>query len=585
MCGGTMGSTALSVRDFERVLADEVPEIAREHSWDFNKEAERGFAFQLWFANVVAAYEQTFDTEPGDALLMARDLGADLVFDDETNQHLLVCQCKYQGRSKKSPVVESEVRDFFRRHDSFMQRSWVQKHGSPAAIDALGDYDEKIKSGYSVRFYFVSTGDASPRIEEVVSQINEDYRVRQIPVSCELLDFARIKDYYVRSRSLEASIPDEITMDLPSGRYMEKNDPYPTVVAILRGNALRNLYKRHKESLFAFNIRNYLGNRGINAEIVRTANERGQDFFYFNNGVSAICTDYSLEKGRLVARGFQVINGAQTVGALNKARENGEVEVLFRLTKAESVKTERGFNRDVIKYNNTQNLIKVSDFRSNDPIQLWLERRLLEQKATGPMRKVRYARRRGSNKGVGQAIRLEDLAKIRYAFLVEPTEIHAAPKRLWTMTEDGGLYESAFGLNGKLVELWPEMTYRETLLAIALFLRIVDEARALATENEDLKYVARLKFHLLALAGEFVRARYLENERAALVSSEQGFGRMWDDYWDPAFAVVDGAYEDAHDQDVTTFAFVRSAERWQRMKSQFEKRLAARRVSGRRRRT
>jgi hypothetical protein len=49
--------------------------------------------------------------------------------------------------------------------------------------------------------------------------------------------------------------------------------------------------------------------------------------------------------------------------------------VLLRITEGESVKTEKGFNADVIRFNNTQNIIKSSDFRSNDPIQLWLEKR------------------------------------------------------------------------------------------------------------------------------------------------------------------------------------------------------------------
>lgn len=44
----------------------------------------------------------------------------------------------------------------------------------------------------------------------------------------------------------------------------------------------------------------------------------------------------------LVAKNFQIINGAQTVGALAAAEPNPDVEVLFRLSKTANVKTERG---------------------------------------------------------------------------------------------------------------------------------------------------------------------------------------------------------------------------------------------------
>ena len=106
---------------------------------------------------------------------------------------------------------------------------------------------------------------------------------------------------------------------------------------------------------------------GTNAKIIETAETRGEEFFYFNNGVSAICTHYKIVGNELIANNCQIINGAQTVGALAKAPANPALEVLFRLTKTASVKTEKGMNIDIIRYNNSQNIIKTSDFHSNDP--------------------------------------------------------------------------------------------------------------------------------------------------------------------------------------------------------------------------
>ena len=44
----------------------------------------------------------------------------------------------------------------------------------------------------------------------------------------------------------------------------------------------------------------------------------------------------------------------------------------MRITETQSVGTEKGINEKIIRYNNTQNKITLSDFRSNDKIQLEL---------------------------------------------------------------------------------------------------------------------------------------------------------------------------------------------------------------------
>ena len=101
---------------------------------------------------------------------------------------------------------------------------------------------------------------------------------------------------------------------------------------------------------------------------------------------------------------------------------------------------------------------------------------------------------------MGQGLRLEELAKIRYAWRYEPTAVHASPKNLWTPEEDGGLYERAFGVDGEIQDAWSDETFDETLLALTLAQRITEEAKHLAGVSEDLKFLPRLRYHALALA-------------------------------------------------------------------------------------
>ncbi|HVY28187.1 MAG TPA: AIPR family protein [Polyangiaceae bacterium] len=103
------------------------------------------------------------------------------------------------------------------------------------------------------------------------------------------------------------------------------------------------------------------------------------------------------KSGQVVAQGFQIINGAQTLGTLARSDPKGDLEVLFRLTKGLDVKSEKGFNRDIIQFNNTQNVIKVSDFRANDPIQARLAAEFERYASKPHIPRIRYVPKRTFN--------------------------------------------------------------------------------------------------------------------------------------------------------------------------------------------
>jgi hypothetical protein len=569
----------VSVNQFKALVTEGVRSAAKERGWDFNSAVQRGFAFQLWVARLMSTIDGGFDTDPDDSIVLeSGDLTADVVLIDSTRQHIVVIQCKFVSLSKTpTPALdEHEVANFFGRHPQFRDRGWVRRHGSATIQEMLNDYDDLVRDGYGVTFRYVSTGTASERVNEIASRQNAAYSKAGESVMCELYDFTGLKEYFVRGQSLEAGIPDEVEIRLQRGQFIEKDQPRPTLIALLRGNELRNLHKRHKEALFAFNIRGYLGNRGINDKIRETAQTRPGDFFYLNNGVSAICTHYALEGNVVRAKKLQIINGAQTVGTISREPANDDLEILFRLTEGESVATDRGFNRDVIECNNTQNIIKVSDFRANDPIQGWLEAQIAQTKPTNVVPKLRYVRKRSFQRGQGVLITLELLAKIRYAFLKEPTLIHSNPRALWTNDEDGGAYHKAFGVDDVVVEVWSPETLAQAVMGIVLYLRIEDWTKALAKRDPSQRYLRRLRFHALSLLGTEIAKLPKATIQSAL-KDKPAFDKLWEEYWPEAARVLIQLYSQAVEQGGTTmFAFVRSEDKWGEMKTIYSRfRLAS----------
>jgi hypothetical protein len=565
----------VSTKGFRDIIRKEVETIAADCGWDFSNEKQRGMSFQLWVAKLFCEYDRAIETEPNEGLLLSKDLQIDIVLEDSVRKHLYLIQAKYLGMSKATSqnVERDDVYAFFKKHDLLMKDDYTHKFGSTDIRDFVGDYPLKVQDGYNVDFYYVSNGKASDEVCALSEACNDDYsKTWHNQITCHLMDFQKLKEYYLRTTSADKSVPRKVTLQLRTERFFEIRDVnFPTVVTVIKGNALKDLYQQHREALFAWNIRGYLGDRGINTEIKETAKNRPDDFFYFNNGISAVCTRYEIEGNQLIAYDFQIINGAQTVGAIGRAPSNEKLEILLRITKTLDIKTDKGINSDIIKFNNTQNIIKLSDFRANDPLQKWLEKEFQKIKPRNHMPIISYARKRGgkSIKGV-QRLTLEDLAKIRYAFLCEPTLILSSPRDLWTYKSQGGQYETAFGIDDTIPEIWPKDDFEKSLLAIAFYLRIMDTVREEAKLDKGYKYFGRFKWHILALCGVFASYSKEKLDVEKLINSPTEFESSWEKIWQAARNVIVHVYLAGQTEGATLYALVRNAEKWNSMKKTFQ---------------
>jgi hypothetical protein len=481
------------IQAFLQDLQERLRTICNEKGWNFADLKHRGYALQFWTAQFFCDIDPGIETDPDLAVSLSKDGGCDVFLEDPTRQHFRIIQCKASnlGKEKKTDPVESnEVNDFFNRHTLYMNRRWLREHTSENAYALLGDYADKINRGWTVELIFLTTAPASDSVFQIAEHLTEQYQKNEQPVSCKLLDRKELHQFYLHARSQDHKIPEEVEFDLPEGRYIiEENEfPFPVLIALIKGNTLRDLYSKYREGLFTHNIRDFLGKaRAINRSMITTAEDEPQKFYYFNNGVSAVCTRFEIKKNsRLKAFRFQVINGAQTIGALHASTPHPDVTVLFRLTSSDKA----SFNEHIIRYNNTQNTINSSDFRSNDPIQQWLEREFSQHKARGPLPLLRYARKRSFKRDPGATIiTLEDLAKIRYAFNHEPTLIYGTPKNLWTFQSEGGCYEQSFGYEGKIAPMWPPAEFKAALIAVAIYLKIVAETTREMQANKNQWYL------------------------------------------------------------------------------------------------
>jgi hypothetical protein len=510
-----------------------------------------------------------------ESVFLNNDCGIDIMLEDPNQRRYYFIQAKNLKYS--SAIEEDSVSHLCDRHSLFLDREWVKKHVTQEPqFDVLGGYEDLLKSGYSIHYYFVATGAASERAKDVAasrqSQINRD----EPAISIEVMDFTALKEFYIEAETLEQSIPERVEFQLSRGSFTIKDKPHKTLLAVVKGNQLVNLYRKERERLFAYNIRSYLGRKGLNKDMIATAENAPASFYYYNNGISAICTQFTVDDLNIFsAENFQIINGAQTVGALSTAKLDSDIEVLLRVTQGLSIKTDKGFNADIIKYNNTQNVVKSSDFRSNDKIQTWIENKFKNLRERGAVTKITYVPKRSYRKTPGSyVVHLEDLAKIRYTFNVEPTRAVADPKSLWTMQTDGGVYEEAFGVNEELRDFWPEEEFSRVLLAIMLYKYIEDKISASMKKDKTLVFLRRLRFFALALAGIYLQVKYADKNAADLLGSEAEFRKLFEEFWLISIRELNDVHYTATEVDkISGFALVRNEARWKALKDKFTRLL------------
>ena len=186
---------------------------------------------------------------------------------------------------------------------------------------------------------------------------------------------------------------------------------------------------------------------------------------------------------------------------------------------------------DVVRFNNMQNVVRAADFRSNDPIQVWLDRKFSELKAIGAIPGITYFRKRISKRARRNTERLtlEELAKIRYAWLHDPTRCVADPKSLWTNEEDGGVYEKAFGIDGNLLNAWTDGQFNQTLTAIVFYWTIEAAIDRIRKKNKAYQFLRRLRYFALALVPAYLEIGKID--AADCILDRNKFELIFKGYW------------------------------------------------------
>jgi hypothetical protein len=531
--------------------------------------------------------EETFHADLADYILRGNDLGVDVVLEDEENSSIILVQAGWSGKQGPS---EDKVASFFDKPASLSSPSYIAR-GGPEVIELLGAFPEKLADGWDISLRFVTNkriGEDS-RLRELVDAKNLSYQEAGKSITCELYGETEVMQRYkeLTTSSQGAAVP-SAEFNIPRDQKIEMGAPdmpYKTLLCVIKGTELAALYRRKGvgNRLFNLNIRLPLASRKINPAIQSTASsdEEAPNFFYYNNGISAVCSDFTVDDTRVTASRLQIINGAQTVYSLVKAHNERKLEpetkVLMRLT-ATAENYGGAFTDKVIAYNNTQNPVKASDFFSNDPLHRFLKAEFDRRAGKGAVPKFDYVFKSGMTAARGhKALKTEEVANIRHAFLYGPTISYKEPKSFFQLAPEGR-YEEAFGLDGKRVDEWPPEEAARFVVAYAITRRVADIATELKKGEKskltnEAKYLFRSARYMAALVavGLEVIVEETFKDYETLSNSRAQFER----YVDPLLLRARDLFESAIAPRYATaqqpeYNFLRDASEWSTIRTRME---------------
>ena len=267
---------------------------------------------------------------------------------------------------------------------------------SRATSNLLGRYSDEIKRSrelfftayreltlyrpeVSFKIIYASRGDTALLGESVTARAKQltDLLYSLFSASTatfEAIGASQLVELYreVKSFALDLPVQECLTAGQEGYVVLAKLRDYSAFVQDDRGNLRRYL--------FDSNVRAYLGENLVNADISETLNsDLAPNFWWLNNGVTILATSASLVGKTLKLRDIQIVNGLQTTESINRhyslatppSHEQRTLLVKVIVSQDESVRDQ------VIRATNNQSSVEPAALHATDRIQRSIEEILL----------------------------------------------------------------------------------------------------------------------------------------------------------------------------------------------------------------
>ena len=425
----------------------------------------------------------------------SNDGGIDALYFDRIGNRLVFVQAKYK-RTGAAPA-QDEILKTINGIKALQARQFDQFN--EAIRNRLDEIEEALDTaGVRLELLLAFLGDdVGPHVTTDLNAFRDDLNRFSPVMEWYTTGLEQIYAWLVAEQA-PATVNDQITLENWAGITAPRKAFYGQISAA----ALAQLVEDHGKALFERNIRHYLGSVGVNTAIERTVRSRPGEFFYLNNGITAVAETITpaLGNGLKCAFGLKnlsIVNGAQTAGAIAIATLAGDIspDAKVLITIIEIGNDVDDIGRKITSARNYQNVVRGVDFAALDPNQERLRQELKVAGITYFYRPSAEARARRED-----AFTLEEAAvamacmafKVRASaeLLHQPKPINAIDFVVAAKKEIGRLWEQGGTLYG---QLFPAGLSGVRVCRYVRMFRFIDRILA-DTEQSENGYQRRMFF-------------------------------------------------------------------------------------------
>jgi AIPR protein len=305
-----------------------------------------------------------------------------IVIDDEKTTATII-----QGKFIGGGAVDAEpVREVLASWMQIKNLATLQENANPKLKERLAALATALEDDYDLHFELITTAELTAAAGKDLAAFQKALaEADDLSAALTLVGPDELQRRY--DMALERDNPYlSHALKLVPGKYvaMKIADTDVVIAAVPLKSCLE--FPGIKDGgLFQKNVRQSLGlSNAVNKQIKATIySDRHKDFFFFHNGITAICNQMSVDGETLSMKGLSVVNGCQSLTTIlscsEKVKALQDTYVMFRFyeipqyDRADKISTAT----------NSQSTVKPRDLRSNDKRVLALKKAFEQRYPSG----------------------------------------------------------------------------------------------------------------------------------------------------------------------------------------------------------
>lgn len=303
----------------------------------------------------------------------ANDGGIDYIYSDGERMYLI------QGKSSEKisiDIISSALHKMVRTINKFEKKEYesFNENLKTVFINAYDDLDES----KNITLVLFTADKLSPTIRNAIKEMENEQAFLRFEI--QVYDAVDFNDQeYILEQNEQYVDYYKLKLDKAQELTYGKNG----AIFNIKASSLKDLYNIYgKKGLFGFNLREHIRDKKVDTGIDRTIYKEKENFWFYNNGITIGCHNFSRDGNILNLEKFSIINGAQTTTKIGKStniNEKDDFVLTCKVVKADydnlGNQGER-FIEKISEASNSQKPIKSRDLKAN-----YREQKELQKKA------------------------------------------------------------------------------------------------------------------------------------------------------------------------------------------------------------